>query len=50
MDYMAYCVKCKKKVTMKNAKVVTNDKGRRMAKGVCPTCGTKVNLFLPKEG
>ena len=49
MDYMGYCVKCKKKVTMKNAKVVTNEKGRRMAKGVCPNCGTKVNLFLPKE-
>jgi len=50
MDYMGYCVKDKKKVAIKNAKVVTNAQGRRMAKGVCPNCGTKVNVFLPKEG
>jgi hypothetical protein len=45
-EYTAYCVKCKTKRKMKNAQVVTNARGRKMAKGTCPTCGTKMNLFL----
>lgn len=49
MEYMGYCVKCKKKVAIKNAKEITSANGRLMAKGVCPNCGTKVNLFLPKK-
>ncbi|KPJ88133.1 MAG: isoleucyl-tRNA synthetase [Spirochaetes bacterium DG_61] len=48
-EYEAYCVKCKTKRTMKNAHVVTNEKGRRLAKGECPVCGTKMNLFLKSE-
>jgi hypothetical protein len=46
MEYEAYCVKCKVKRKMKDAEVVTNAKGRRMAKGICPVCGTKLTLFL----
>lgn len=42
----AYCVKCKAKREMKDAKEVTmNGKGgkKRMAMtGVCPNCGTKM--------
>lgn len=38
----AYCVKCKKKVEMKNEQRVTLKNGKPAAKGVCPTCGTKV--------
>lgn len=45
-EYEAYCVKCKTKRSMKNAQIVTGEKGRRMAKGVCTECGTKMNLFL----
>jgi hypothetical protein len=48
-EYQAYCVKCKAKRMMKDAQVVTNAKGRRMAKGLCPECGTKMNLFLKAE-
>lgn len=48
-EFQAYCVKCKAKRMMKDAKVVTNEKGRRQAKGVCPECGTKMNLFLKSE-
>ena len=50
-DYVAYCVKCKEKRTMKGAEVVTNKQGRPQAKGTCPECGTKMNLFLkvPKK-
>ncbi len=45
-DYEAYCVKCKAKREMNEGKIVTNEKGRRMAKGVCPECGTKMTKFL----
>ncbi len=38
----AYCVKCKKKVEMKDEKEVTMKNGRKAKKGVCPHCGTKV--------
>jgi hypothetical protein len=48
-EYEAYCVKCKAKRIMNNVQVITNEKGRRQAKGICPTCGTKMNLFLKSE-
>lgn len=38
----AFCVKCKKKVEIKNPKPVRMKNGRRATKGVCPKCGTKV--------
>lgn len=38
----AYCVKCRKKVEMKNAKAVTMKNGRPANKGECPGCGTGV--------
>ena len=36
----AYCVKCKKKQLMKEAKEVKMKNGRKAMKGRCPTCGT----------
>ncbi len=42
----AYCVKCKAKREMNNVKEVRSKNGRKMAKGVCPVCGTKMNKFL----
>lgn len=50
MDFEGYCVKCRQKRQIKDGRVETTDKGRRMAKGVCPKCGTKVTRFLPSEG
>lgn len=41
----AYCVKCKEKVEFEG-QVRTADSGRRMAFGICPKCGTKVNRIL----
>jgi hypothetical protein len=38
----AYCVKCKKKVEMKDPKDITMKNGRKAKKGVCPFCGTGV--------
>ncbi len=48
-EYIAYCVKEKTKRPMKDVKIVTNARGRRVAQGVCSVCGTKMNLFLKSE-
>ncbi len=37
-----YCVKCKAKREA-SGEVRVNDKGTRMAKAVCPVCGTNLN-------
>lgn len=41
-----YCVKCKAKREAEGHVVETN--GRRMAKSVCPACGTNLNRILGK--
>ncbi|MEA3442686.1 MAG: DUF5679 domain-containing protein [Chloroflexota bacterium] len=38
----AYCMKCRKKVEIKNSKQITLKNGRPAVQGVCPVCGTKV--------
>ncbi len=45
--YEGYCVKCKAKREF-DGEVTTTDNGRRMAKGTCPVCGTKMNRILGK--
>jgi endogenous inhibitor of DNA gyrase (YacG/DUF329 family) len=49
MEFEAYCVKCRKKVTSKNGAVKETANGRKMAQGTCPECGTKVTRFLAGE-
>jgi hypothetical protein len=49
MDFEGYCVKCREKKAITGGKVEETKNGRRMAKGTCPTCGTKVSRFLPQE-
>jgi len=44
-----YCVKCKEKREAEG-KVVVSENGRRMAKGVCPVCGTNLNRLFTVEG
>ena len=44
-----YCVKCRAKRVMKDAKEVTMKNGRMAAKGTCPKCGTGMFKFLPKK-
>jgi pimeloyl-ACP methyl ester carboxylesterase len=39
-EIQAYCVKCKKKVTMQNPYRVTMKNGRPAMRGTCPVCGT----------
>ena len=51
MDFEGYCVKCRAKRQIKGGNVEETAKGRKMVKGVCPECGTKVTRFLSsKEG
>ena len=38
----AYCMKCKAKREMKDAKAITMKNGKPATQGVCPTCGTKM--------
>jgi hypothetical protein len=44
-----YCVKEKATREMKNVTFEKASNGRTMAKGICETCGTKMNKFLSKE-
>ena len=38
----AYCMKCRAKKEMKDAKQVTMKNGKPATQGVCPSCGTKM--------
>jgi len=38
----AYCVKCRSKKEMRDAKPITMKNGKPATQGVCPTCGTKM--------
>lgn len=44
-----YCVKCKAKKEMVDAKEVTMKNGRRALKGKCPDCGTSMFRILGKK-
>ncbi len=46
-SYNGYCVKCKEKRDF-DGEVKVSDSGRRMAQGLCPVCGTKMNRILGK--
>ena len=38
----AYCMKCRTKREMKNARAITMKNGKPATQGVCPVCGTKM--------
>jgi len=38
----AYCMKCRAKREMRDAKSITMKNGRPATQGVCPVCGTKM--------
>jgi len=43
-----YCVKCRAKREMKDAKEVVMKNGRKAVKGVCSVCGTGMYKILGK--
>jgi len=38
----AYCMKCRAKREMSNAKSITMKNGKLATQGICPVCGTKM--------
>ena len=46
MAEQGWCVKCKGKKEMKEAKEVTMKNGRRAVKGKCPVCNTGMYKIL----
>ena len=46
---IGYCVKCKVKQDMLEVAITKSKNGRRMAKGKCQKCQTKMCRFLKKE-
>ena len=38
----AYCMKCRKKVEIKNPQQIKMKNGNPATRGVCPNCGTEV--------
>ncbi len=45
-EWEAFCVKCRKKVKLVGAEVVTLKNNRLAVKGTCPNCGTTVYRFI----
>jgi len=41
-ELQAYCMKCRKKVEIKNPTQITMRNGKPATQGMCPNCGTKV--------
>jgi hypothetical protein len=41
-DMQGYCMKCRTKREMKDAKAITMKNGKPATQGVCPVCGTKM--------
>ena len=41
-----YCVKCRCVRPLRDVEIVITKNNRRMQKGICGTCGTKVCKFL----
>jgi hypothetical protein len=42
-----YCVSCKCKQTINEAKEKTTSNGRQMMTGKCSKCNTKMSVFVP---
>jgi len=42
----AYCMKCKQQREMLNPKEFKMQNGRKMLKGTCKVCGTKMSKFI----
>lgn len=44
--FKGFCLRCKAKKFIDQAKLVKTKQGRDMVKGICPTCGTRINTFI----
>ena len=46
----AYCMKCRTKREMKDAKAITMKNGKPATQGTCPVCGTKMFRIGKSQG
>jgi hypothetical protein len=46
----AYCVRCKTKREIADARPVTLKNGTPAMQGTCPACGTRLSRILPRSG
>ncbi|BCL82851.1 alpha/beta hydrolase [Ktedonobacteria bacterium brp13] len=46
--YCAYCIKCRQKRPMQNAKQIVTKNGRNAMEGHCPVCGTRLFRFIAR--
>jgi hypothetical protein len=44
-----YCVKCRAKREIRNARAITMKNGKPATQGVCPVCGTKMFRIQSKQ-
>ena len=42
MNMQGYCVKCRAKREIKDARAITMKNGKPATQGICPVCGTKM--------
>lgn len=47
--YIGYCVKCRDKRDMLETGITTAKNGRRMVKGVCKICKTRMCKFIKNQ-
>ena len=47
-DFYGYCVRCKTRKGISEAKTITLKNGRRAIRGVCPDCGSAMYRILPR--
>ena len=48
-QHQGYCLKCRAKTPITGAREGYTSNGRRVLKGSCSRCGTKVNRFLAQN-
>jgi hypothetical protein len=44
-----YCVKCREKREIKDARTEKLDNGRTALRGTCPVCGTNITRFIKDQ-
>jgi len=49
MEFVGYCVRCRKQQNIKQGRLEKTAKGRPIAKGPCPDCSTTVTRFLSEK-
>ncbi len=49
LSFKAFCTRCRIKKIISKPVFSSRDGKNKKVKGFCPTCGTKVSVFLPSD-